>query len=426
MTQSAPGHHVESLWQRTTREGQPFAPLDGTVAADAVVIGGGYTGVSAAYHLALGGASVCLLDAATIGFGGSGRNVGLVNAGLWTPPDGVEARLGKEDGAKLNEVLAEGPQLVFDLIETQQIRCEVVRNGTLHCAHSASGFRDLQDRHAQQVARDAPVELLDATQTARRTGSQAFHGALWDRRAGTVQPLAYVQGLARAAVALGAQVFEKSPVSRITRDGDSWLVETAAGRVRATRLIQATNAYGDDGVTANPFIASYYFQLATAPLPEALRRDILAGGEGCWDTALIMSSFRLDAAGRLILGALGNLDGPGAATHLAWARRKLVNLLPQLRDVPFEVSWTGRIAMTSTYLPRVQSLGAGAVSIFGYSGRGISPGTVFGKAAAAWATGAGEFPVAITDPAPEAAAAAKSAYYETGAILTHLVGARGA
>lgn len=183
----------DSLWRHTTQEARSWPALEGDVTADVVVIGGGFTGVSAAWHLAARGASVVLLEAATVGFGGSGRNVGLVNAGLWTPPDGVEEKLGAAAGAALNDMLAEGPQLVFDLIEAQQIRCEAVRGGTLHCAHSAAGFRDLQARHAQQEARGAPVKLLDAAETARRTGSPAYHGALWDGRAGTIQPLAYVQ-----------------------------------------------------------------------------------------------------------------------------------------------------------------------------------------------------------------------------------------
>lgn len=137
-----------------------------------------------------------------------------------------------------------------------------------------------------------------------------------------------------------------------------------------------------------------------------------------------MSSFRLDAADRMIFGALGNLDGPGGHAHRRWARRKLWALFPQLSGIPFECEWTGRIAMTSTYLPRVQSLGEGAVTLFGYSGRGIAPGTVFGRAAADWATDTGGFPVPVTPPIPEARAALKAAWYETGAVLTHLTDAR--
>ena len=416
--------HLNSLWADSTQEHCTWSRQEGAITVDVVVIGGGFTGVSAAYHLAESGASVALLEARTIGFGGSGRNVGLVNAGLWTQPDEVEGKLGQKAGAHLNETLAQGPALVFDLIEKNQIHCEASRHGTLHCAHSQAGLRDLEKRFEQQQKRRAPVSLLDAAETAERTGSDAFHGALFDRRAGTIQPLAYVQGLARAAAARGAQIFERSAAVAIQEDQHGWRVRTESGEIRASRLIQATNAYGTGGASANPVIPAHFFQLATAPLPQALRQTILSGGEGCWDTALIMSSFRLDDAGRMVFGALGNLDSFGGAVHRGWAKRKLVKLFPQLEGIAFAQSWTGRIGMTSTYLPRVQRRGKTGLSFFGFSGRGISPGTLFGRAAADWALGTDELPLALTDPQVEKNAAAKGLYYETGAALTHFTDGR--
>lgn len=414
----------DSLWSDTAPARARFAPLQGAVTVDVVVIGGGFTGVSAAYHLAAEGASVALIEARSIGFGGSGRNVGLVNAGLWTPPDQVDDKLGKTVGGRLNALLAGGPSAVFELIETHQIRCEAVRQGTLHCAHSPAGLRDLEDRFAQQQARGAPVKLLDAAETARRTGSTAYCGALWDARAGTIQPLAYVQGLARAAEAQGARIFEETAALGITESGGGWVVRTAGGEVRAARMIQATNAYGMGAADDNAIIPAHFFQLATAPLPEELRQDILAGGEGCWDTALVMSAFRLDQAGRMIFGALGNLDGPGGGMHRGWARRKLGQLFPRLKGIPFEQEWTGRIAMTGTHLPRIERRGRSGISIFGYNGRGISPGTLFGRAAAQWALGTGDLPLPVSDPRPERLAGARGLYYETGATLAHFTNGR--
>lgn len=413
----------DGLWVQTAPDLTVWPPLKGAARADVVVIGGGYTGVSAAYHLALGGASVVLLEAQTIGYGGSGRNVGLVNAGLWTPPDQVEEKLGPEKGAQLNAILAKGPDLVFDLIDALKIQCEATHQGTLHCAHSNAGLRDLEVRLAQQEKRGAAVTLLDATETARRTGSDAYFGALWDGRAGTIQPLAFVQGLARAASQQGARIFEGSSALDISEGSQGWIVRTAQGEVRAARLIQATNAFGADAAY-NAIIPAHYFQLATTPLPPDLRQCILAGGEGAWDTALVMSSFRLDRAGRMIFGGLGSLDGFGAALHRKWARRKLIRLFPQLTEIPFEQAWTGRIAMTDSYLPRVEQLGRSGVSIFGYSGRGIAPGTLFGKAAAGWTLGTGDFPIDIVPPRPEKHIAAKGLSYEVGAVLAHFTDGR--
>lgn len=225
--------HLDSLWAKTTSDFPRRPPLQEVIPADVVVIGCGFTGVSAAYHLASSGAQVALLEARTIGFGGSGRNVGLVNAGLWTPPDQVEAKLGPNVGKHLNATLANGPDLVFDLIRRHQILCEATRKGTLHCAHSATGFKDLQNRYRQQQERGAPVDLLNPKETARRTGSPAYFGALWDRRAGTIQPLSYVQGLADAAEKRGARIFEGTSALTITEDQSGWTVRTAEGVVHA-------------------------------------------------------------------------------------------------------------------------------------------------------------------------------------------------
>jgi len=211
-------------------------------------------------------------------------------------------------------------------------------------------------------------------------------------------------------------------VRAVARDGDGWLVTTDRGRLRAARLIQATNAYGGQGAPAGPHIPVHYFQVATAPLPEALRRTILPEGEGCWDTAMVMSSFRLDRSGRLLVGSVGNLESFGAAAHRGWASRKIARLFPQAKDLAIEAAWSGRIAMTSDHTPKVAEIGPGAVTIWGYSGRGISPGTVFGRAAARWAMGeADAFPVTPRAARAETLPDLRALYYEAGATLTHLL-----
>ena len=422
---SASSKAGQNLWHHTARADLATSPLEAQAVADLVIIGGGFTGCSAALHAAEQGANVRLLEAETIGHGGSGRNVGLVNAGLWMPPDAVEAKLGAAAGARLNAALAAAPELVFALIGRHGIDCEATRAGTLHCAHSAAGLADLEARFRQHVARGAPVSLLDAAATQARTGTAAYHGALFDPRAATIQPLAYCRGLARAAQAAGALLHERSPVRDIERDGADWLVRTPGGSVRARGLLLATNAYhqGAAGVAAPVYVPVHYFQAATRPLSASSLAAILPGREGCWDTAAVMSSFRLDAAGRFLIGGMGALDHPGSVAHKRWAARKIAALFTQIAGEALDYFWFGRIAMTSDHLPKILRLGDRAFSIFGYSGRGIGPGTVFGKALAGVLLGSAEadLPLAPIDSYTERFTQLKRIAFEAGATVAHLV-----
>ena len=413
-----------NLWNASTKESRNYRALDGDVKADLLIVGGGFSGCSAALEAATQGARVVLLEAKTIGHGGSGRNVGLVNAGLWLPPDTVEDVMGREAGGALNTALAGAPEEVFDLIATHDIQCEAKRNGTLHLAHAPNGLKDLENRLVQQQARQAPVALLDAEETARRTGTNAFYGALHDRRAGTVQPLAYVQGLARAASEAGAEIYTQTAVSELRHHDGAWRARTEHGSVSAPKIFMATNAYHEEiqGVAEAKTAKVSFFQLATAPVPDNIGGDILPGQEGCWDTALIMSSLRRDESGRVILGAMGNPGGLGRGMHRPWALQTLGRLYPQLKGQEIEHFWAGDIAMTSDHVPKAIRFGPDALYLMGFSGRGIAPGTRLGRLAAEalLAGDEGALPLPITSAYSERFCGARTAYYESGARLIHL------
>lgn len=369
---------ASNLW--SAQNSSDFQTLQQDLEADLVVVGGGFTGCSAALEAARMGAKVVLLEAQEIAHGGSGRNVGLVNAGLWLPPKEVKKRLGEDAGARLITALADAPELVFGIIEREGIHCSANRVGTLHLAHSANGLLELQMRQEQYRAEGFPTQLLEKQETDRRTGTQAFHGAIWDPRAGTIQPHDYCQGLANAAQAAGAQIFARSPSLSANRENDIWRISSQGHTIRSKHLLVATNAYPQhlpDTITAE-FTPVHYCQFATAPLPQPLQDKILAGKEGCWDTAKVMSSFRMDAEGRFIIGGMGEFGGIYSGIHHNWARRKMAKLFPELRDLTFEHQWDGRIAMTRDYLPKIVNFAPSAWSVFGYSGRGIAPGTLFG------------------------------------------------
>lgn len=417
------------LWEASAPPPPFTSPLTGEISADAVVVGAGFTGLSAALHLAEQGLRVAVLEAAQIGFGGSGRNVGLVNAGMWVMPSTLIGVLGDVNGARLLEQLGDAPSLVFELVERYKMDCQAVRNGTLHCAVGAEGLREITERNRQWEALGAPVELLDAEATYLKVGTRAFSGSLLDLRAGTIQPLAYARSLARAAMSQGASIFTRSPVVAADDLGDQWRIRTPDGYVAAPWVIVATNAYSRNVWESlrTELVRLPYFNLATAPLTDELKRAILPDREGLWDTCSVLSSLRLDHAGRLIFGSVGALRGTGTAIHGGWGRRALVKLFPQLRHVKFEHKWYGWIGMTANSLPRFHCLGRNIYSMSGYNGRGIAPGTTFGRDLARLVSGqvtATDLSLPVSDMTRPGFRVIKEAYYEIGSQVAHVVGAR--
>jgi len=413
------------LWEASAPAAPLTSVLEGAISADFVVVGAGYTGLSAALHLAQNGGKVSVLEAAEIGFGGSGRNVGLVNAGLWVMPSQIRAALGEIGGARLLEQLGEAPALVFQIIERYGLDCQPVSNGTLHCAVGSRGLRDIADRARQWQSLGAPVEMLDAQATARKVGTFAYAGSLLDRRAGTIQPLAYARGLASAAISNGATVHTRSPVRSIEDLGDRWRLHAGRGCVTAPWVIVATNAYstGMWGALRSELIRLPYFNMATRPLADELRDSILPERQGMWDTRTVLSSMRIDRAGRLVFGSVGALRGTGPAVHRSWARRALAKLFPQLGSIDFEHEWYGWIGMTDDSLPRFHRLARNTVSMSGYNGRGIAPGTTFGRDLARLACGqidAGQLALPVSDLLGARWRAAREIFYEIGAQAAHL------
>ncbi|MBY5397736.1 FAD-binding oxidoreductase [Rhizobium leguminosarum] len=417
------------LWEKTAPEAPTTSPLDGAMSADVVIVGGGYTGLSSALHLAEAGSKVVLLEAKEIGFGGAGRNVGLINAGMWVMPNDLPGVLGPVHGERLLDLLGNAPKLVMELIDKHQIACELERNGTLHCAVGADGLKEIEDRAAQWSARGAAVTLLDAAETAKRIGSDAYTGSLLDKRAGTLQPLAYARGLAHAAVKAGVTIHTSSPVVATERNGSRWTVKTAHGEVSAEWIIVATDAYstGPWEQVRSEQVHLPYFNFATVPLGQNLRQSILPGREGAWDTKEILSSFRMDQAGRLVFGSVGALRNTGLAVHKGWAKRALKRLFPDIGDVEFECEWYGQIGMTDNALPRFHKFAPGVVGFSGYNGRGIAPGTVFGRTLAEHILGRlpeADLPLPPTSPTEPSFRALKEIWYEAGAQVAHFADAR--
>ncbi|UNU72657.1 FAD-binding oxidoreductase [Moraxella nasovis] len=374
------------LWHDTAPKTVHYPPLTDDITADVCVVGGGYTGLSAAIHLAEFGYSVCVLESDYIGKGGSGRNVGYVNAGTWSPPDELNAVLGEMAGEKLTKILGDAPRLVFEMIDKYHINAQDTRTGNIHMAHNANMETDIDNRVAQFKRRGVDVEVLTGSKCHEMTGTTKINKALLDKRAGTINPFAYVDGLAKSAIILGVKIFENTKAHSLTKDGDSWQVacdgSDAKASVKAKKVILATNAYSDGEWLdiQKSFYHVQFYQIASEPLDNAIANQILAGKQGSWDTCMALSSIRRDNDGRLILGTVGGRAFKPDGFYQKWADGVVAHYYPDLPRFDWQCQWFGYFGFTTDHIMRVFAPADGILAATAYNGRGITTGTMMGKA----------------------------------------------
>lgn len=390
---------AESLWAHTANPAPERPALAGQLTADCVVIGAGFTGLSAALHVAEAGQGVVLLDAHAPGWGASGRNGGQVNPGLKDGPGALARKFGAVRGTRITRLAGSGGDLVFDLIAKHGIDCDAVRVGWIRAAHTPRALGALQAVAAEWRATGAPVDDLDAEETKHLLGTAGYVGGTIDRRGGNLHPLNYALGLADAAERAGARIHGDSAVTEIKATGDRVTVRTALGQVTARRALVCTNAYTGDladplGRTVVPVTS---VQVATAPLSRNVAASILPQGHAPSDTRRLLIYFRKDAAGRFIIGGRGATADRDVRKRQQALRDTALWLYPQLEDVAWTHAWGGSVALTRDHLPGLHALAPNVMAGLGYNGRGVGMATVMGMVLARWACGAApdslDFPV---------------------------------
>lgn len=355
--------------------------LSGDLRADVAIVGGGYTGLAAALHLAERGTRVALLEGHEIGWGGSGRAFGQVVP--YAKHDGwhILETFGDAAGERMIAALGAGPDVVFGLIDRYGIKCADRRVGLLFAAHSPAGRATLERRVEFQRKRGAPIELLDATATERAVGSPYYATTVLDRRGGSLTPLALVRGMGWAAKGLGVDIQEHSPVRQIVRHGKAWRVVTADGAVEAGSVLVATGAYSNDlwPNLRQSFIPMRAFQLVSTPLSANVRGPILPGGQSLTDTRRLYSGVRLLDDGRLHVSADGPAFVTGGSVFRGKAERRVRSLFPQIASLEWEEAWSGWVDVTTDQYPRLHELEPGLWAAMGLSGRGIAWGVLLGR-----------------------------------------------
>lgn len=393
MTDAAAQAGLRSLWAESAPPPPPTAPLAGRVQADVVIVGGGYTGLAAAHDLAEAGLSAVVLEARALGHGGSGRNGGVVSAKFRVGFPAIERGHGLETARRMHAIARESVETVEHLVERYGITAaKYRRSGALKCAHNAAALEGLEreaDWYRDRLGDSAP-RLLDRDAVAAETGSTAFAGGLLTPHAGTVQPLAYLRGLAAGLAARGVTIHTDSPAIAIGRSGELVCIDTPDGRVEARQAILATGAYSDlSPATALLRRAMVPFRsaiIATDILPAELAARLLPEARSYTETRRMMRWFR-KVEGRVIFGgrgALGPVDAPHAFARL---HRAMTDLFPELRAVPVTHRWSGYVDLTLDALPRCGRLDDRTVFAIGYNGAGVAMASLLGTRAAQLARG---------------------------------------
>ena len=393
-----------SLYAETARPAPPETRLDGDRRVSVVIVGGGFTGLSTALHLAERGIETLVLEAHEPGWGASGRNGGQVNPGLKWEPDELEGAFGPERGGAMAALGGSAPDLVFDLIARHAIACEAIRGGTLRAAVNDRSERSVRASVEGWARRRAPVEWLDGPAAAAATGTEAYRGASLDRRGGSVNPLGYARGLAEAAIRAGATVASGAPVTRLAPAGSGWTLTTPTGTVTADHVVLATNGYTDGlwprlKATVAPVFSAI---AATAPLPPEIAAAILPARPVLYEISARYAYYRLDADGRFLMGGRSVLRDSADPSDYRGLVAHALELFPALRAAEWRQVWNGRVAVTADHLPHLHEPAPTLHIGLGYNGRGVAMATAMGRILADRVAGARpeDLPLPVTPITP--------------------------
>jgi gamma-glutamylputrescine oxidase len=394
-----PGAYPPSWYAATATPLAPFPALAGETRADVCVIGGGYTGLSAALHLAEAGLDVVLLEANRVGWGASGRNGGQVGSGQRQDQDWLERAVGLDRARALWEMGEDAKALVRELIARHAIACDLAP-GIVYAAHKP-GYAPQYRDYAEKLVRDygyAEAEPLDRTAIASLLGTEAYHGGYLDRGAAHLHPLNYALGLARAAAAAGARIFEGSRAGAVNPEA-----RTAAGTVKADFVVLATNGYLGDLVpeVAARVMPINNFISATEPLGASTAQALIRDNRAVADSRFVVNYFRLTPDHRLLFGG-GESYGWRFPRDIAGVvRPRMLAIYPQLSGARIDHAWGGTLAITVNRMPAFQRVASNLFSAAGYSGHGVALATLAGRMLAEAVRGtAGRFDLLADLPKP--------------------------
>lgn len=376
-----------SLWRETATAAPEPRVLSASVTADVAIVGGGYTGLSAALRAVERGLRPIVVEAGEIGYGASGRNGGVVSTKYRASLSDIAKAHGLETARRMGRLSHEAMDCVERHVAELRIEgAAFAMTGNLRCAHNPRALARLvaEVETSRRTFGDDSLRVLDADETEAETGSRAFVGGVLSTHAGVIHPLNYALGLAAAVRAGGGEIYERSPVVAIRRLADGSELRTEHGRVKATRLVLATNGYSDLTAATRPLrgavIPFRSAMVATEPLPQEIFAQLMRSGRSYSETRRMMRWFRR-VGDRLLFGgrgAFGKADSERAFGALEAAMKRI---FPQVADSTVSHRWSGLVAMTLDSLPQIGLLDPRTAFSVGYNGAGVAMASLLGRRA---------------------------------------------
>ena len=376
------GNYPDSYYAATQNPAPELSPLDGSCRADVAIVGGGYTGLSAALHLAKHGYKVVLLEARKVGWGASGRNGGHLGSGQRKDQIALEKMLGNAPAHQLWELAQESKAVSRSLIAEYDIECDL-KPGIAHPNHKPE--YDSESRayveHLRNHYQYEQIEFLERDEMAAIVGSKSYYGGSMDHGAGHLHPLNFVLGLAQAALKNGAILYESTVVESYL-EGSTTLLSTNRGTVEADSIVLACNGYLGklDRRLSGKIMPINNFMVATEPLDEEHFGEINPQDIAISDSRFVVNYYRMSADKRLLFGGGENYSQNFPQDITSFVRKPMLEVYPQLADIAIDYAWGGTLAVTLNRMPHFGRLGKhNTYFAQGYSGHGVAMATLAGK-----------------------------------------------
>ena len=397
------GQYPPSWYHATANLLPAFPRFSGHQRCDVCVVGGGYSGLSAALALAERGYEVVLLEAHRVGWGASGRNGGQVGSGQRRDQDDLEKMVGLDHAKALWNLAQQSKQEVRDLIQRHAIDCDY-KPGIIEADHRARFVAHTRNyvEHLNQHYDYQDIQFLDENEIRHQVNSSAYHGGSLDLGAGHLHPLNFALGLARAAQKSGVRIFEMANVNTIDK-GSTVTIHANAGTIKANHVILACNGYlGDlEGTVAARVMPINNFIIATKPLGEEKAKSLIQDNVAVADSKFVVNYFRRSSDNRLLFGGAESYGYRFPKDIAALVRKPMLQIFPQLKDTAIDFAWGGTLAITINRMPHFARVSDNILSISGYSGHGVAMATLAGKLAAEAISGTAErFDIMAKVPSP--------------------------